>query len=194
MLFPALILSFAAVAAQPAAPVAMASVPQAALHRRRLFVSPMGEPFTGGQSGDALAEWFRKADSNHDGILSSDEMAQDAERFFVTLDVNRDGEIDPDEINRYETAIAPQNRRSLGLLQLSEPVSSADSNFNRGVSLQEFRVAAQRRFAALDLDHQGRLTLAALEGIKPPPAERGKRDPDAPKEIDAEADTGGGGG
>jgi Ca2+-binding EF-hand superfamily protein len=186
------ILSLAAAAAEPTAPVAAASVPRAALHRRRLFVSPMGEPFNGGQSGDALAEWFRKADANHDGILSSEEMAQDAERFFATLDVNHDGEIDPDEINRYETTIAPQNRRSLGLLPLSEPVSSADSNFNRGVSLQEFRVAAQRRFTALDLDHQGSLTLAALEGIRPS-VEHGKRDPDAPKEIDAEADTGGGG-
>jgi Ca2+-binding EF-hand superfamily protein len=120
-------------------------------------------------------------------------MTQDAERFFASLDVNHDGEIDPDEINRYETAIAPQNRRALGLLQLSEPVSSADSNFNRGVSLQEFRTAAERRFVALDLDHQGKLTLAALEAIKPPPPEGGKRDPDAPKQIDAEADTGGGG-
>jgi hypothetical protein len=186
-------MSFAAAAAQPATPVAMASIPQAVLHRRRLFVSPMGEPFTGGQSGDALAEWFKQADRNHDGVISSDEMSQDAERFFATLDVNHDGEIDPDEIYRYETAIAPQNRRALGLLQLSEPVSSADSNFNRGVSLQEFQVAAQHRFAALDLDHQGKLTLAALEAIKPPPAERDKRDPDAPQQLDANADTGGGG-
>jgi Ca2+-binding EF-hand superfamily protein len=193
MPFPVLILSLAAVAAQPAAPVAMASIPQANLHRRRLFVSPMGEPFTGGRSGDALAEWFQQADRNHDGVISREEMTQDAERFFASLDVNHDGEIDPDEINRYETAIAPQNRRALGLLQLSEPVSSADSNFNRGVSLQEFRTAAERRFVALDLDHQGKLTLAALEAIKPPPPEGGKRDPDAPKQIDAEADTGGGG-
>ncbi len=57
-----------------------------------------------------------------------------------------------------------------GLLDLPEPVASADADFNRGVSLQEFRQAATQRFAALDIDHHGRLSLAELEMIRPPPA------------------------
>ena len=57
-----------------------------------------------------------------------------------------------------------------GLLDLPEPVASADANFNRGVSLAEFRDAAGQRFLALDLDHRGYLTLAGLEMIRPAPA------------------------
>jgi hypothetical protein len=68
-----------------------------------------------------------------------------------------------------------------GLLDLPEPVSSADSNFNRGVSLSEFRQAATQRFVALDVDHQGQLTLAVLETLKPPPPATGNK-PERPRE------------
>jgi len=53
-----------------------------------------------------------------------------------------------------------------GLLQIPEPVSSADADFNRGVSAQEFKAAAAKRFQLLDVDHTGRLTLSELEGIR----------------------------
>ena len=186
-----ILLPFAAALAQPAVAVAIPQVPRAARHSRRLFVSPMGEPFAAGPGGDALADWFAKADRNHDGMITRDEMQADAERFFATLDVNHDGEIDPDETTRYETQLAPANRRSLGLLNMSEPVAAADANFNRGISLDEFRSAAQKRFAALDLGHQGRLTLNVLEEIRPAGPPREKRDFDAGPELDPNADTGG---
>jgi hypothetical protein len=73
-----------------------------------------------------------------------------------------------------------QGAGRFGLLDLPEPVASADANFNRGVSLAEFRSAAAQRFMALDLDHHGYLTLAGLENIRPaPPA-----GPKGPKKSD----------
>lgn len=158
----------------------------------RAFVSPMGEPFRGRTPGeDGLVVWFAQADSNHDGILTVDEMMADADRFFQTLDLNHDGEIDPEEITHYEGVIVPQLRVQsiitasdlpggehvehvddessagrFGLLQIPEPVASADSNFDRGVSPAEFRAAAKQRFQLLDINHAGRLTLAALENIR----------------------------
>ena len=63
-----------------------------------------------------------------------------------------------------------QGAARFSLLDLPEPVISADENFNRGVSLSEFRSAASHRFVALDLDHKGRLTLAGLETIRPAPS------------------------
>jgi hypothetical protein len=174
--------------------MAAAAQPQPVAHRSRpLFVSPMGEPFNAARGGDALADWFAKADLNHDDAITKDEMLADADRFFATLDVNHDGEIDPDEITRYETQIAPRNRAALGLLNMSEPVTAADSNFNRGISVQEFRTAAEKRFAALDLDHKGSLTLETLENMRPARAAREKRNPDDPSDrLDPNADTGGG--
>lgn len=63
-----------------------------------------------------------------------------------------------------------QGASRYGLLDLPEPVIAADTDFNRGVSLTEFRAAAQARFMALDLDHKGYLTLEGLESIRPAPA------------------------
>jgi Ca2+-binding EF-hand superfamily protein len=73
------------------------------------FISPMGEPFrTRTTTEDTFVKWFRQADRNGDSILTTDEMRADADRFFSSLDVNHDGEIDPEELIRYEWEVAPE--------------------------------------------------------------------------------------
>jgi Ca2+-binding EF-hand superfamily protein len=62
-----------------------------------------------------------------------------------------------------------------GLLQIPEPVASADADFNRGVSAEEFRRAAAQRFGLLDSDHTGRLTLSELQGIHEAAASAARR-------------------
>ena len=175
--------------------IALSPVPATAAtshgHAGRPFISPMGEPFFSGQGGEPLAVWFAQADANHDGSLTLAEMQTDADRFFGLLDINHDGEIDPDEITHYEQVIAPMDRARFGLFGLPEPVTAADTDFSRGISRSEFEKAAQLRFQALDVAHQGRLTLAVLQSLRPPGPEREKRDPDAPPELDPNADTGG---
>jgi Ca2+-binding EF-hand superfamily protein len=176
MIFPLLLLA----AAQTAA-----STP--ATRPGKPFMSPMGEPVFGrAHNEDGLVAWFAETDTNHDGILTADEMAADAEHFFEQLDVDHDGEIGPEEIERYETQIAPQVRvrydmggdssgaavsaeaiaGRYGLLQIPEPVMAADLNFNRGISAEEFRQAAITRFGLLDASHSGRLTLPQLQSVR----------------------------
>ena len=212
-----LLLSAPAATALSAAPADLGG----SRHFGRAFLSPMGEPFSTDRGGDALALWFNQADRDHDGSIVVGEMQADAERFFASLDVNHDGEIDPDELDRYEKVVAPddpavrlelvegvppkdighhrgggggplgsgsQGRARYGLLDLREPVIAADTNFNRGVSLEEFREAATKRFAALDVDHQGRLTLDVLESLRPPPPPARKS---APPQMDGESYTDG---
>lgn len=196
-----------------AAVAAAAQPTQAAGPPGEPFMSPMGEPFLGRAGGEGgLAIWFQRADLNHDGVITRDEMTADAQRFFETLDTNHDGEIDPDETMHYEQVIAPevhtgfiqaaeragatsdeQGSRAhghhggrhgygdiagafggddearaghFGLLQIPEPITSADTDFNRGVSALEFKNAAVQRFALLDIDHTGRLTLSELQRIQ----------------------------
>jgi Ca2+-binding EF-hand superfamily protein len=88
-------------------------------------------------------------------------------------------------------ANAPQGRARYGLLDLPEPVAAADADLSRGITREEFRSAALLRFQALDVDHQGRLTLNVLESLRPPSPAHAKKDPDAPSGPDANADTGG---
>lgn len=77
----------------------------------RLFISPMGEPFRSEPGGPAPQDlWFNGADTNHDGALSLAEFQADATRFFAVLDRRHDGEIDPDDIEYYETILAPEIR------------------------------------------------------------------------------------
>lgn len=153
--------------ASPAAPVER--------HRGgRSFMSPMGEAFFGEGPSDGLNAWFAQTDTNHDGSITADELAADAARFFKVLDLNKDGEIDPDEITHYEQTMEARSGR-YSLLNIPEPVISADADFNRGVSAEEFRRAATKRFQLLDLNHTGRLTLSSLETVREAAAEQAKR-------------------
>jgi hypothetical protein len=68
-----------------------------------------------------------------------------------------------------------QGAARYGLLNMPEPVAAADADFDRGISLAEFRQAAIARFALLDSAHSGGLTLAALEALRPIVAADGRR-------------------
>jgi hypothetical protein len=201
------ILASVAQAEEPPKPITVTA------YRWAPFVSPMGEPFRSRTpDDDPFARWFHQADGNRDGILTSDEMRADAERFFAALDGNRDGRIDSEERMKYESEIAPEvhvssqwkrtrqqsaadhgDRRQwdnnidgyqldglqgaarYGLLNLPEPVAGADADFDRFVSLDEFRRAASYRFQLLDSDRLGKLTLQKLEVLLPSRPKDGRR-------------------
>jgi Ca2+-binding EF-hand superfamily protein len=168
------------------------------------FISPMGEPFRG---PDAPNIWFDQADTNHDGVLTQDEMEADAARFFAVLDRGKDGEIDPEDLEYYETVIAPmirvggymgtepestedggdgdapkrkvtyvaQGAARFGYFDYPEPVAVADTNFNRGVDAKEFRVAADKRFALLDKNGDGKIEKSELPKLEASSFKPGKR-------------------
>lgn len=161
-----------------------------------------------------IARWFVQADRNRDGTLTSDEMQADAERFFAKLDSNGDGQIDPDERRTYELEIAPeiqvnsdwrrqrgeekqkqdahdgyhknglQGAARYGILNLPQPVASADADFNRAVTIDEFRQAAAYRFKLLDGSNQGRLMLPDLTE-RLPIRPKGKRTKPRKNETDS---------
>jgi hypothetical protein len=63
------------------------------------------------------------------------------------------------------------------LLNISEPVSGADTSFDGKVTLEEFLAAADRRFDLLDTYRDGYLTLAGLPQTPEQIAVEGKRKP-----------------
>lgn len=94
---------FAAIAQQSGDPISVTAYPWAP------YLSPMGEPFRSqSKTDDPFVRWFRQADRNHDGFLTSDELVADGERFFARLDTNHDGKIDAEELANYEFRVAPE--------------------------------------------------------------------------------------
>ena len=240
---PAPLLLLAVLAPAALAPVSPSTPITVTGHPWAPFISPMGEPFRAHTpTDDTLADWFYQADRNRDGGVTLDEMEADAERFFQKLDTDHDGEIGPDEIANYEYEVAPeiqvmsktrpvagrptpvekqadpddvdapvrhdrprerQRERaaeidaSLGiggalqgaarysLLNMPEPVAAADRDFNRSITLEEFKEAAAARFELLDSMHQGKLTLAQLEAMPHAPRMDGKRPKHDDNAVDA---------
>lgn len=67
-----------------------------------------------------------------------------------------------------------QGAARYGILNIPQPVASADVDFNRVITQSEFRLAAAARFKLLDRNGLGRLTLAELEQ-RVPGRPKGKR-------------------
>ena len=157
----------------------------------RLFLSPSGEPFRG---GDGLQAWFARADADHDGALTLAEFQADALVLFHQLDKDKDGRLDGFELQAYEREVAPEigglvfdeeggrgffrmrppggrgggpggGREGAGrysLLNIPQPVLGADLDVDGRVTLDEWKRAAALRFGLLDTAKAGRLPLASL--------------------------------
>ena len=156
--------------------------------------------------------FFATLDSNHDGQLDPDEIAhyeyeiapdiqvmtktrrQPGQAAPAALKSDPDSEHDRKR-NRERRARedaaslgfggALQGAARYGLLNIPEPVAAADTDFNRAVTLEEFRAAAVARFQLLDKAHAGRLGLSQLQAMRPEPPVDGRR----PKVKDDAADT-----
>ena len=175
-------------------PVAAAATPPAPapLVGGRDFISPAGEPVRSTDTLSGAEHWFRKADADGDGRITPAEFRADFDRFFLTLDTDHDGGIGPDEIERYETEVAPEIRvvssfgdpslaksdtdgnitpppyptrlgaGRFGYLDMPEPIVSADGNFDRSISRREMAASADKRFRMLDTDGDGAVTRDEL--------------------------------
>jgi Ca2+-binding EF-hand superfamily protein len=169
--------------------------------RIQLFVSPSGQPFRAppGQPYP-VAQWFAQADHDHDGKLTRAEFEADADAYFKVLDTNGDGSISMPEVTRWEEVLVPEisqvadmgvssvggrgapSRNSLdtrrqgaaafSLVNEPHPIRGADADFSMSVDKAEWRAAAERRFALLDVDGDGVVLLADL---KPTPIQSRER-------------------
>lgn len=74
-----------------------------------VFISPFGQPFRAKPSDPyPVGVWFKQVDKNNDGKIDKAEFVADAAAFFDALDVNKDGVLEPIEVQRYEYRIAPE--------------------------------------------------------------------------------------
>ena len=59
-----------------------------------------------------------------------------------------------------------QGAARYAILNIPEPVAAADANFDRIISLGEFRIAASARFQLLDTNGAGKLALEQLQNLR----------------------------
>jgi hypothetical protein len=67
-----------------------------------------------------------------------------------------------------------QGAARYALLNIPQPVAAADADFDRAITLGEFRYAARYRFQLLDSKRQGRLSLQGLAELLPSPSRAGR--------------------
>ncbi|MQP67764.1 hypothetical protein GE253_20770 [Niveispirillum sp. SYP-B3756] len=157
----------------------------------RVAVSPAGEPL-GLPAHDeaayvaAVTQWFQVADLDKDGALSRAEMQADTARFFQAMDKDGDHAINTRELAEYRqarlVALRPPRpdegeggrlpRRQgpppdlpllAGGVGGGDVVMAADTNLDFRVTLEELTHKALERLAAMDSDHDGRVTLAEVQ-------------------------------
>jgi Ca2+-binding EF-hand superfamily protein len=135
--------------------------------------------------------FFTTLDTDHDGEIGPDELVRYEWEVAPEIQVNsrtrrqpgekaeassrrggwRPGEGDEGDLDFVR---ASEGRKTVGLqgaaryalLNIPEPVAAADADFNRGISLAEFRQAAADRFQLLDTAHQGRIGFAQLQAVR----------------------------
>jgi len=133
--------------------------------------------------------FFNRLDSNRDGQIDPDELKTYEWEIAPDIQVNSNwkrprGQSAPQESAKSQPAGEPswkspadrhdgyrteelQGAARYGLLNMPQPVASADADFNRAITLAEFRQAASYRFKLLDDGGQGRITLPELEARLP---------------------------
>jgi len=138
--------------------------------------------------------FFNRLDSNHDGRIDPEELKTYEWEIAPDIQVNSSwkrprGQAATQAAARPEPSLdQPASDRSwkrkndkhdgyridglqgaarYGLLNIPQPVAGADADFNRVITLIEFRQAASNRFKLLDSQGQGRITLPELEARLP---------------------------
>jgi hypothetical protein len=150
--------------------------------------------------------FFARLDGNHDGQIDPDEIKTYEWEIAPEIQVNSDwrrrrgetlpeprpnrnipfgdgaGKRPPDRYDGYQIN-GLQGAARYGILNIPQPVASADADFNRAITLAEFRQAALVRFRLLDANGQGQLTLPDLEA-RLPIRPKGKRPRPRKDEVD----------
>lgn len=148
-----------------------------------------------------FARWFESLDTDRDGELEPDEVARYEHAVLPEMRSRFGGGFRPGMNmggGRSSRPGAGGTRRAavmagaapFGLLPISHPIMDADLDFNRGVSPEEFRQAAGRRFLMLDTQRAGRLTLAQLADGRRQAFASGRRDSPGLGAADEDDDAG----
>ncbi len=139
--------------------------------------------------------FFATLDTNHDGEIDPEEMMAYEAEIAPEIQVNTRWIRSPAAASGGTPAPSPssggrkrrgdeydgylmhglQGAARYALINMPQPVAAADADFDRAVTLAEFRAAAAQRFQLLDTNGLGRLALPDLEALVPSRPKHGHR-------------------
>ena len=112
--------------------------------------------------------WFKKVDTNGDGVITKDEALAAAnarvEKEFATFDTNHDGQITPDEIRAVHEA-----KRAEMEAKFAARFKQADTNGDGQLSKDEVQAGMPRlarAFDRLDANKDGELSLDEIKAAR----------------------------
>lgn len=114
-----------------------------------------------GSRGGHFAHALKKLDTDGDGRISLDEYLAGATTRFKAVDTNNSGSVTAAQLASSPQALA-HNQRVAKML-----VRHLDSTNKGYVTADDFVAAAQKRFAAIDTQGTGKLTLAEFSAARP---------------------------
>ncbi len=122
-----------------------------------------------------FARFFKLLDENHDGVIDGVELQRYEQQVAPEVlprlaqvqggypgERNAKGERRLAEAPRAKGGEELDGAPAYSLFNVSEPVASADADFDGKITLEEFQRTADRRFDQLDKDKAGYLTLDTL--------------------------------
>lgn len=132
--------------------------------------------------------FFNELDQNHDGVIDGVELQRYEQQVapevlprLAQVQGGFPGERGGSGQRRLAEPLRGRNGQTYdgapaySLLNVSEPVASADTDFDGRITLEEFLRAADRRFDLLDTDKKGYLTLDTLPQTPEQVAVEGRR-------------------
>jgi Ca2+-binding EF-hand superfamily protein len=131
--------------------------------------APPPEP---GEPAAPVLDLFAAADADADGMLTPEELAAHRAARFAAADANGDGALDAAEVTAWQRAEAEARLAA----RAARLIERQDDNGDGALSAAELGESpVEARFARIDTDDDGRITLAEAEAAAERMARRHKR-------------------
>ena len=120
----------------------------------------------GGGGGPRLSETLAKfLDANQDSTVTREEFGR-ISQVFDALDTDHNGELSPEELNRFTNAVAELQNQSTGGVDVQNLFAAYDKNKDGKITADEMSTH-EREFKRLDLNKDGSVTREeAAQAIK----------------------------
>ncbi len=134
--------------------------------------APPPEPPESGEPAAPILDLFAGADADADGMLTPEELAAHRAARFAAADANGDGALDAAEVTAWQRAEAEARLAA----RAARLIERQDDNGDGALSAAELGESpVEARFARIDTDDDGRITLAEAEAAAERMARRHKR-------------------